>query len=187
MSSAIILLVVAVGVYYLHKSGQLQPLLQKLGLGGGQTAQATPQQYAQGVEGTRGEIYQSVMINNNPQRVQFRFDTGADYSIMRTESAKLVGLNLSNPVRTQAVTGISGNVQAPVIQVTMQIGTAQPFQTEVIVFNSNFNLLSRRDMTRVYDVQITEGGVRFTPKGAMVARADLRGLEGLRTRYYMRL
>lgn len=93
---------------------------------------------------------------------------------MRTESANLIGLSTANPIRTQDVTGVSGVIKAPVVQVTMQIGNAQPFQTELIVFNSNFNLLSRKDMTRVYDVQITEQGVKFTPKGALLARADLR-------------
>ena len=174
---SLIILMGLIGVYYLHTTGQLQPLLTKLGInftgippptttGGGTTTPA----------GSGGEIYQKVMINNNPQLIEFRFDTGADYSIIRTESANLIRLSTANPTRTQNITTVSGDVAAPVIQVTMKIGTAQPFQTELIVMNSNFNLLSRNDLNRVFDITITSTGTQLTPKSALFAHTDINDL-----------
>lgn len=185
-SSSLILLIGIIGVYYLFKTGQLQPLLAKLGLGGGVTPPTTaPTPTPTTPAGEGGEIYQKVKINNNAQLIEFRFDTGADYSIIRTESAKLIGLSTANPTRTQDITTVSGTVAAPVVQVTMQIGTAQPFQTELIVMASNFNLLSRNDLNKVFDITISATGTKLTPK-VQSAYAYAHHINDLRMAYLMK-
>lgn len=183
-TGSLLIIMVMIGGYYLHSKGQLQPLLAKLGLNFGGAppvapAPTTPTTPA----GEGGEIYQKVMINSNPQLIEFRFDTGADYSIMRTESANLIGLSTANPIRTQPITTVSGNVNAPVIQVNMKIGTAQPFQTELIVMASNFNLLSRNDLNRVFDITITATGTKLTPK---TIAAYAHHINDLRMAYLMK-
>lgn len=129
--------------------------------------------------GQQGDIYLNCTFNGGAA-VQFRFDTGADFTIIRPESAQLAGIANVTPHRTQAITTATGQVNAPVVRANMSIENSQAFSAEVVILQgANFNLLSRRDLNQVYDITIGAGGTKLVPKGtafyAVATGIALRG------------
>jgi hypothetical protein len=101
------------------------------------------------------------MISNKPAG-KWMFDTGADLSVMTTGLAKQLGVR-GNAGSINLI-GVGGNVPAPLATVTMQIESQPPFTTRVAIGNYSFNLLSKADMTRVFDVIISAGSTSLRPK-----------------------
>ena len=106
-------------------------------------------------------IYANVKISNKPAG-KWMFDTGADLSVMTQGLAKQLGV-VGNAGSINLL-GVGGNNQAPMATVTMQIETQPPFTTRVAISNYSFNLLSRVDMNKVFDVTISASGASLKPK-----------------------
>ena len=106
-------------------------------------------------------IYSNVMISGK-NAGKWMFDTGADLSVMTTGLAKQLGVR-GNAGSINLI-GVGGNNSAPLATVTMQIESQPSFITKVAISNYSFNLLSKADMTRVYDVIISSGGASLRPK-----------------------
>lgn len=137
-------------------SAPTTPTTPTTGTGGGGTTPTT---------GQTGDIYLNCRFNGGAP-IQFRFDTGADFSIIRQDSLQLAGIGNIARSRTQAITTATGTITADVIHVNMQIENSNPFMAELVKLpNAQFNLLSRRDLNQVYDIEIGAGGTRLVPKG----------------------
>lgn len=106
-------------------------------------------------------IYANVKISNKPAG-KWMFDTGADLSVMTQGLAKQLGV-IGNAGSINLI-GVGGNNSAPLATVTMQIENQPSFITKVAISNYSFNLLSKADMTRVYDVIISSGSTSLRPK-----------------------
>lgn len=91
----------------------------------------------------------------------FMIDSGATFSILPTTTAQTLRFDLSNPTRQQPVTTVSGQTMANAYNVQMQINDAPPFNTEILVMESAFNLLSTEDLSKAYHVTLAAGGAGF--------------------------
>jgi len=111
-------------------------------------------------------IYANVKISNKIAG-KWMFDTGADLSVMTTGLAKQLGV-VGN-AGSLSLIGVGGNTQAPLATVTMQIESQPSFTTKIAIGNYSFNLLSRGDMNRVFDVTISATGVSLKPKALAAA------------------
>jgi hypothetical protein len=61
--------------------------------------------------------------------------------------------------------GVTGSNSAPVIPISLQVESQPAFRTEIAAASSNFNLLCVRDVSRVYDINISSGRVKLIPRG----------------------
>ena len=120
-------------------------------------------------------IYANITINGKAAG-RWMFDTGADISIMSSGLAKQIGLDTSRNAGSLNLIGVGSNRAAPLIDVQMQIENQPAFTTRIAVANSNFNLISKSDMTKVYDVNITAGGAKLSPKGSTSQAAPINTL-----------
>lgn len=111
-------------------------------------------------------IYANVTLNGK-NGGKWMFDTGADLSVMTTGLAKQLGITGGGG--SINLIGLGGNNSAPLANVTMGIESQPAFQTQVAISNYSFNLLSRRDMNKVYDVIISSSGTNLKPKAAVTA------------------
>lgn len=102
----------------------------------------------------------SVTINNSSP-LTFMIDSGATYTILPTTTAQSISFDQSNPIRQQGVTTVSGQQQANVFNVSMKINDTPAFQTEILVMDSAFNLLSTEDLAKAYTATLAPGGVGF--------------------------
>ena len=111
------------------------------------------------------EVVSATVNGGTP--VTYMIDSGATYTILASTTAASVGFNTSNPTRQQAVTTVSGQTQANVFAVSFKINDTPAFQTEILVMESAFNLLSTEDLSKAYSVTLAPGGVGFhlTPLG----------------------
>lgn len=116
-------------------------------------------------------IYANVKINNSAP-VRFMVDSGADVSIMSTGSANQVKLNIQRyTAGSLNLVGVTGNNSAPLVNVAMTIESAPAFSTQIAVTNSNFNLLSIKDLSRSYDVNIRSGKATLIPRSPAAVNA----------------
>lgn len=113
-------------------------------------------------------IYANISINGRSAG-KWMFDTGADISIMSAGLAKQLGVNTSRSSGNINLVGVGSTKGAPLVNVSMKIENQAAFNTQIAVANSNFNLISRRDMNQSYDVVISASGVKLNPKSAGAA------------------
>jgi predicted aspartyl protease len=98
---------------------------------------------------------------NGSSALTFLIDSGATYTILPTTSAQSIGFDTSNPTRQQAVTTVTGQTQANVYLVNLKLNDTPAFQAEVLVMDSNLNLLSTEDLSKAYAVTLGAGGTGF--------------------------
>lgn len=98
---------------------------------------------------------------NGGQPVTYMIDSGATYTILAQTTADSIGFDDSSPTRQQAVTTVSGQTQANVFAVDFKINDTPAFQTEILVMESAFNLLSTEDLAKAYSVTLAPGGSGF--------------------------
>ena len=70
----------------------------------------------------------------------------------------------SKSIHSQICYTLSENNAAPLVNVSMKIEIQSAFTTQIAVATSNFNLLSMRDLSRVYDVNIRGGKASLIPR-----------------------
>ncbi len=102
----------------------------------------------------------SVTVNGSSP-LTFLIDSGATYTILPTTTAQSIGFDTSSPTRQQAVTTVTGQTQANVYMVNLKLNDTTAFQTEVLVMDSNLNLLSTEDLSKAYAVTLGAGGTGF--------------------------
>jgi len=88
-------------------------------------------------------------------------DSGATYTILAQTTADSIGFDDSSPTRQQAVTTVNGQTQANVFMVDFKINDTPAFQTEILVMESAFNLLSTEDLAKAYTVTLAPSGSGF--------------------------
>jgi hypothetical protein len=99
-------------------------------------------------------------------------DTGADVTVISSGVARSLGLNTAGG-GTINLSGLSGSNQAvPFVTVNLQIENTQPFTTQAAIGSTTLNLLSHRDVTKVYDISITAGKSALLPKRAQAAGVE---------------
>ena len=98
---------------------------------------------------------------NGGQPVTYMIDSGATYTILAQTTADSIGFDDSSPTRQQAVTTVSGETQANVFMVDFKINDTPAFQTEILVMESAFNLLSTEDLAKAYTVTLAPSGSGF--------------------------
>jgi hypothetical protein len=91
----------------------------------------------------------------------FMIDSGATYTILPSTTAQSIGFDTSNPTRQQAITTVTGQTQANVYSVQLKINDTPAFNTEILVMESAFNLLSTEDLAKAYNVTLAQGGRGF--------------------------
>jgi hypothetical protein len=79
------------------------------------------------------------------------------------------------------LSGLGGSQQSvPFVTVSMQVESQPAFNTQMAIGNTNLNLLSQRDATRVFNISITSAGSTLQPKttvGAVEGDSILPPLE----------
>ena len=70
----------------------------------------------------------------------------------------------SKSIHSQICYTLSENNAAPLVNVSMKVETQPAYTTQIAVTTSNFNLLSMRDLSRVYDVNIWGGKASLIPR-----------------------
>jgi len=98
---------------------------------------------------------------NGGQPVTYMIDSGATYTILASTTAASIGFDTSNPTRQQGVTTVTGQTQADVFSVSFKINDTPAFQTEILVMESAFNLLSTEDLSKAYRVTLHPQGTGF--------------------------
>jgi len=108
------------------------------------------------------------------------FDTGSDVLLLSQTEARRLGLTALKPIRYMDITGVGGGARSPVVRASIKIEDAAPYTTEVVLSNSNFNLLPRREVTKVFNILITATGVSFNPKagGRALVKRGAAAVEG---------
>ncbi|MGB8085947.1 MAG: hypothetical protein WCF07_06630 [Nitrososphaeraceae archaeon] len=71
-------------------------------------------------------------------------DTGADVTILSEGSANAVKFN-------RDLQGVAGSSSAPLYNVRLRVETQPPFPATIAVAKTSFNLLSIRDISKVYN------------------------------------
>lgn len=67
--------------------------------------------------------------------------------------------------------GVTGSNSAPLVNVSLAIESQSAFNTQIAVAASNWNLLSIKDLSRVYDVNIRSGKASLIPRGQAAINA----------------
>ena len=98
-------------------------------------------------------------------------DTGADVTILSEGSANAVKFNRAGAAGSLNLQGVAGSSSAPLYNVRLRVETQPPFPATIAVAKTSFNLLSIRDISKVYNVNITSAGAKLIPKGAQAAPA----------------
>jgi hypothetical protein len=57
----------------------------------------------------------------------------------------------------------------PFVSISMQVENQPAFTTQLAIGNTNLNLLSHRDATKVFNISITSAGSTLQPKAAVGA------------------
>jgi len=107
-------------------------------------------------------IYANVKLNGSVP-IKFMVDTGADVTILSTASANLIKLDTTRSVGSLSLVGVTGNSSAPLVNVNMQIESQPFFTAQIAVTTSNWNLLSIKDLSRVYTLTVDSTGGHLTP------------------------
>ena len=95
-------------------------------------------------------------------------DSGADVSVISNGLARQLGLSTDGGRIN--LSGLGGSQQSvPFVTVTMQVESQPQFQTQMAIGNTNLNLLSHRDATKVFNITITSGGSTLQPKATVGA------------------
>lgn len=102
----------------------------------------------------------SVTVNGSTP-ITFMIDSGATFTILPTSTAQSVGFDLSNPTRQQPVTTVTGQTMANAYNVQLKLNDTPAFNTEILVMESAFNLLSTEDLAKGYHVTLAAGGRGF--------------------------
>jgi len=104
---------------------------------------------------------------NGGQPVTYMIDSGATYTILADTTATQIGFDTTNPSGTQPITSVTGQTNASVFNVSMKINDTVPFDTQILVMPSAFNLLATEDLAKAYSVSLDPSGVGFhlTPLG----------------------
>lgn len=108
------------------------------------------------------------------------FDTGSDVNMLTQADARRVGLTALKPIRYMNIAGVGGGLRSPVVSTSLKIEGAAPVNAEVVLSNTQFNLISRRTVTQVFNIMITQTGVSFNPKagGKSLVRRGVAAVEG---------
>lgn len=110
----------------------------------------------------------NVSINGATQPIEFVIDSGADFNIIRTESANLISFKQTNPIRQQSITTAGGQThQAPVFNATFSIEGQPTINVELVVFaESPFNLIMSETLGQSFTATVNaSGGFDLAPKG----------------------
>ena len=112
-------------------------------------------------------IYANVKINNKIAG-KWMVDSGADVSVISNGLAAQLGLGTGGGRIN--LSGLGGSQQSvPFVPVSMQLENQPPFNTQVAIGNTNLNLCSHRDATKVFNISITSAGSNLQPKAAVGA------------------
>ena len=112
-------------------------------------------------------IYANVKINGKIAG-KWMVDSGADVSVISNGLARQIGLSSSGG--TINLSGLGGSQQSvPFVAVSMQIENQPAFNTQVAIGNTNLNLCSHRDATKVFNISITSAGSNLQPKAQVGA------------------
>lgn len=109
----------------------------------------------------------NVSINGNSQPIEFVIDSGADYNIIRPDSAKLVNLDFTKPISQKNITTAGGQTHtAPVINATFSIEGQPTINVELVLLQeSPFNLIRTETVAQSFTATINpNGGFDLVPK-----------------------
>jgi hypothetical protein len=106
--------------------------------------------------------YANVRINGKIAG-KWMVDSGADVSVISNGLARSLGLSTSGGRIN--LSGLGGSQQSvPFVSISMQVENQPAFQTQLAIGNTNLNLLSHRDATKVFNISITSAGSTLQPK-----------------------
>ncbi|MFZ0554574.1 MAG: hypothetical protein WAM26_04700, partial [Nitrososphaeraceae archaeon] len=77
--------------------------------------------------------------------------TGADVTILSEGSANAVKFNRAGAAGSLNLQGVAGSSSAPLYNVRLRVETQPPFPATIAVAKTSFNLLSIRDISKVYN------------------------------------
>lgn len=108
-------------------------------------------------------IYANCTINGG-SLVKFMVDTGADVTILSEGSANAVKFDRTGAAGSLTLNGVAGSSQAPLYNVRLRIESQPAIQATIAVAKTNFNLLAIRDISKVFNINITSTGTKLVPK-----------------------